>query len=282
MIMKIRFLLLASFAALCLPSGVAAQTEKPILRKKPVPVKIGDRWWISKRDYKSTDVRIYADRALVEWGFMRLPSVDEKRSTYRNTAFPLPTAKQLSHELQFRLTVSAEGKLTECRYDPDPFYEPQMPVDPAAIKHACPMLQNHAQFFSALDAKGYPVGYTGAWSISYDLSLVSTRKNNYPPPMMTTRRTEGQERSPVPADKITLATLGLTEHMLHKNGPWAIIGYLKIDDSGKATACRLSVAINDDALDRQVCERAMAQNFSPGLNSQGTAREDEYFLLVER
>jgi hypothetical protein len=265
-----------------------AQTEKPILRKKPVPVLIGDRWWTGKSSYKAADVWIYSTADKEDWSYMRLPSVDEKRSTYRNVVFPLSTAKEYQYDFEVLVTVSAKGKITECRYDPhsrpdigpDTSIAPDLVLEPTAIEHACPLLKEHVQFFPGLNTQGERAERKGKLSIFYSLSWISTKKNKYPPPISTVSMTKGTSRKPEPVDDIGLETLGLTEKMLKDRGLTTIFARLKIDASGKAIGCRLGAATNDDMLDRQICEKASALKYLPGIGDDGNARQDDYYLFV--
>ncbi len=282
--MNIRFFLLASLACAMSATPSLARDEKPVLRKKPAVVNIGDRWKISRKKYKSADVTVYWDIELGDAG-MRTPSVDESRSTFRNSPFPLSTAKETYFDVNALVTISVEGKVTECRFDPETLVDAEMGIDPLAIDHICPMLRQHVVFHPALDQNGERVERKGRMFGSYSLLITDTSK----PPLMisppaSTMMRPGKASAAFPLigakEDFSFKTIGLSEQKMKELDKNIIIARLKIDKEGRASNCRLTAATNVDELDRQICANAIATPFVAARNDNGDNIESDYLLMV--
>jgi hypothetical protein len=276
--MKMRVWIWGLILGLLPLSALHAQAEKPILRKKPSQVLIGDRWKVSRKKHRSANVTIYSIRDENDWQYIRLPSVDEDRSTYQTTVFPIATANDVYFDLQVLVTISGQGKVTECRYDPDTPIEPEVKIDPLAKEHICPMLLKNVQFFHALNSKGEPAERKGVLSASYGVITQFSDPSAYPPPMATMSLSKA--RRPEPTTEITFETLGLTEQILKDRKIASIFATVQIGADGKPIRCLIGAATYDDAIDRQICAKTMALDFIPGTDENQTPRETQYYLML--
>jgi hypothetical protein len=260
------------FAAI-MAGPVHAQSEKPILKQKPATVMVGDQWMIGRYQYKTTDLDISPVLKTDEW-YMRSPQIDEDRSTYRETEFPLLAPKEYSYGLEFDITISQQGKLTRCVFDKMTEGGTEVKVDRAMIDKVCPMVTNQIQFYHALDEAGAPSEFTGTLQAIYSVELGSTKPNNDRPPMFLVRppsETSTLARAAETVEEVTAATFEFTDDEF-------VFGYTRIDEFGAATACRLGTATYDDERDRNICARAMALKYKPALNEAGQAVSGLYFF----
>jgi hypothetical protein len=282
--MKIYIAALAFILAQLPVSAIYAQDEKPIMRKKPAQVLIGDRWMTGRKRYMATDVQIYSIRDLDSYELMRRPAVDEKRSTYRSTPFPLSTLEEMRPTLEVLVTISAQGKVTECRFypdtPPDPDISPDINLELVAKDHACPMLQNNVRFIAALNDKGEPTETQGKLNISYEVSSSYIGPAN-PPPIFAVSPGEASKARPARSvEQITLETVGLTNQIMKELGKTSVTAFLRIDKNGKATGCSLTAATDDDTLDRQICAKAIMLDYIPGVDENLNVKDDYFILYV--
>ncbi len=268
--------------ALSLPlNATYAQEKKPILKKRPAVVMIGDRWKMSPTKLKSVNVNIYWESGL-ENKEIRAPQVDESRSTYLNSAFPLSANKQTYFNVYAFVTVSIDGKITECRFNPETPVEADTSIDPLAIDHVCPMLTQKIQFYPALDNRGEPVEIKGQIAVTYSMQI----SNPLAPPRVISmsRRQPTKAGPPVPlldgGGDITFETIGLSEQKMKELGRSKLMAILDVDIEGKAKSCYISWATYVDELDKQICSKAIALNYTPATDENGKTIEGQYLLML--
>jgi TonB family protein len=158
-----------------------------------------------------------------------------------------------------RLVIDAAGRLAGCTT--------MRPSGEASLdRHACPYLMRNALFHPALDSEGRRIPRTLDATLSYRLLPVMhvpsiTRYDG--PPM------------PRPLQPIDAAALGVnagTRRPPHVDG---VTGILAVSPEGAASACTLVIPTYDDALDRQICDRARAMRFEP---QRGRAQRAEFYF----
>ena len=286
---------LIALLVLSLPINAAyAQGQRPVLTQRPEVVMIGAHWKISPKKQKSANVHIYWESSLNE-DEMRSPSVDESRSIHMDTPFPLSADKQVYFNVNAFVTVSIDGKITECRFNPETPVEADTKIDPLAIAHACPMLTQKVQFYPALNNLGERIEIKGEVVVTYSMRIYNPQTpllptNNVRAPYQPTNNVRAPYQPPTKAGPpvpllsdggdITFETLSLSEQKMKERGISSLMAVLEVDIDGKASNCRLSAATFIDEIDRQICSRAMGINFAPATDEKGKITKGLYMLML--
>jgi hypothetical protein len=248
------------------------QVLKPTEAAPPQPASFGEEWQDSYG--RTLRARMELAWAVAEEGegtdYIRMPAMNSKASTLDKGLYPLPKieAAARSHaEVNIRISMDADGKPLSCSVA----YESDLP---ALDAHVCPYVMENIRFHPPLDANGNRAAIKGVMTATYATDLQAPAYPNVP------SSGEPNKRDAAPAVKITAKTLGLVKEAKAAKGQTAVLR-LAIGPEGNARMCRLFAATYVDALDAQLCKKAMAVPYTGALNHKGEPTYDNIYVEME-
>ncbi len=243
------FLVLAASALFQAGGLQAAEAEK---RKGD----LGSSWTNADGNTRHAQIRLrVASERNVTPGIYRPLSLDWRGGKLQQGPYPANIEADQEGMVRLQLDISEMGRIAKC--------EIIAPSEVAAFNdHACPHVTKYARFIPAMDTQGKRLAKSYKATVSYEVIPKMHMLQDSPYPSKYSRG----PRALVSAD---LAMIGIgpdTPPPEHIHGISASLG---VDETGKVTRCILFRATHNDSLDKQICDRLIANmRYAPAIGRE--------------